>query len=166
MKYLAIDNGIGGGLAFYDTETNELEVMPMPIVKVAKAKGNKNEYDIKAIIEAFRSRPGMRLAVLERAQAFPGQSVQSTFSFARTYGIMEGILATLGIPYMIVAPKSWQAKLFEGIPHKGRLQNKQASVLVAQRLFPNTKFVANEKATRIHDGMTDAALMAVYASRQ
>lgn len=165
MIYLGIDNGIGGGLASYNSETNELEVIPMPIVSVAKAKGNKNEYNLQAIIEWLRKFQGIKVAVLERAQAFPGQSVQSTFSFARTYGIMEGILATLGIPYRIVAPKSWQAKIFEGVPHKGRLQNKQASILVAQRLFPNTKFIASETARKIHDGMTDAALMAMYASQ-
>ena len=59
---------------------------------------------------------------------------------------------------------AWQKKMFEGIAHE-KGQSKQASILVAQRLFPEVRFVSTLKATKIHDGMTDAALMAVYASK-
>lgn len=163
--YMGWDNGIAGGLSFYRPSTGELWVYPMPIITVKKLKGNKNMYDIPRIIELIRFHDGICMAVLERAQAFPGSSVQATFSFARTFGIAEGILSALGIPYMIVSPQSWMAKMFEGISHK-KGESKQASVLVAQRLFPNTKFVPSDKAKKIHDGMTDATLMAVYASKQ
>ena len=158
------DNGIAGGLAFLNSETNELSVYPMPIVTVKTAKGNKNQYNIPEIIRIIKSHPNIKLCVLERAQAFPGSAVQATFSFARTFGIAEGILAALEIPYRIVAPQSWMADMFRGIPHK-KGESKQASILVAQRLFPRTKFIASDKATKIHDGMTDATLMAVYATK-
>ena len=72
---------------------------------------------------------------------------------------MEGMLAALEIPYMVVHSKTWQKKMFEGVAHT---DTKQSSVLVAQRLFPGVKFVGSDKATKLHNGMTDAALMAYY----
>ena len=164
--YMGWDNGIAGGLAFYKPEDleNPLAVYPMPIVTVKKAKGNKNEYNIPEIIRIINSHGPIKLCVLERAQAFPGSAVQATFSFARTFGIAEGILSALGVPYRVIAPQSWMADMFRGIPHK-KGESKQASILVAQRLFPNARFIATDKATKIHDGMTDAALMAVYATK-
>ena len=157
--FLGIDNGIGGALAVYDSEANTLEAFVMPTVKVQKAKGNKNEYNIPAIIEWFKSKPAARMVTLEKAQPFPGQGAVSMFSIGRGFGIMEGILAGMSLPYMVVHPKTWQKKMFEGVAHT---DTKQASILVAQRLFPGVKFIASDKATKLHNGMSDAALMAYY----
>ena len=162
--WAGIDNGIGGALSFYNSDTNELSAYPMPIISVPTKKGNKNQYNLPEIIRILKSHMPIKLCVLERAQAFPGSAVQATFSFARTFGQMEGILSALEIPYRIVAPQSWMADMFRGIPHK-KGESKQASILVAQRLFPKTHFIASNKATKIHDGMTDATLMAVYATK-
>lgn len=166
MIYIGIDGGIAGALAMYNSETNDLETIPMPVVKVASAKGNKNQYDIPRIIEWLKQfQSTAKMIVLEKAQAFPGQGAVSMFSVGRAFGIIEGILATLGTPHAIVHPKTWQKKMYDGISHKGRDQSKQAGILVAQRLFPNHKFIVSDKATKIHDGMTDATMLAVYASK-
>ena len=101
----------------------------------------------------------VKMVILEKAQPFPGQGAVSMFSIGRGYGIMEGILAGLGLPYMVIHPKTWQKKMFEGMPHQ---DTKQASVLTACRLFPGAKFFGSDKSTKLHNGMTDAALMAYY----
>lgn len=164
MIYLGIDNGMNGGLAFWDDSTGALSVMPMPVVKVPSKKGFKSEYNISTIIEILKLSPNIKMAVLEKAQPYPGQGAVSNFTIGRSVGIMEGILSTMGIPYMLVHPKSWQKRMFEGVAHqKGQL--KQTSILVAQRLFPTSRFIAGEKHVKLHDGMSDAALMAVYASK-
>lgn len=163
MIFIGIDNGLAGGLAAYDRDTGELCVTAMPVIGVKTAKGNKNEYDIQAIIRWFDQLPrGPQMVVLEKAQAFPGQGVVSMFSVGRGFGIMEGILASRKWPYTIVSPKTWQKRMFEGVAHS---DTKQASALVAQRLFPDTRFVATERSKKLHDGITDATMMAVYASR-
>lgn len=159
MIYLGIDNGVGGAISCYNSETKELKVFAMPVVSVKKLKGNKNEYNLPAIIELIKSFGPIDMAILEKAQAFPGQGVVSMFNIGRGFGIMEAILATLNIPYQIVFSKTWQKRMFEGIAHT---DTKQASVLVAQRFFPGTKFIASDKATKLHNGMTDSALMAYY----
>lgn len=160
MIYLGIDNGINGALAVYDSDTNEMKAFVMPIIKVQKAKGNKNEYNIPEIVQWFNQfNQQVKMVILEKAQPFPGQGAVSMFSIGRGYGIMEGILAGLGLPYMVIHPKTWQKKMFEGMPHQ---DTKQASVLTACRLFPGAKFFGSDKSTKLHNGMTDAALMAYY----
>ena len=163
MIFIGIDNGLSGGLAAYNRDTGELRITAMPVIGVKTAKGNKNEYDIQAIIRWFDQLPnGPQMVALEKAQAFPGQGVVSMFSIGRGFGIMEGILASRKWPYTIVSPKTWQKRMFEGVAHS---DTKQASALVAQRLFPDTRFVATERSKKLHDGITDATMMAVYASR-
>lgn len=160
MIYIGIDNGISGAITAYNSETLEVISIPMPIVSVQKAKGNKNEYNIPEIIKWFSQfRDVAKIAVLEKAQPFPGQGAVSMFSIGRGLGIMEGILAAMEIPYTIVHPKTWQKKMFEGMPQR---DTKQSSILTACRLFPGAKFYGSDKSTRLHNGMTDSALMAYY----
>ncbi len=159
ITYLGIDNGVSGALAFYKPATLTLISVPMPTVKAKKGKGFKTEYDLPQILAIIRQFPHIRFAVLEKAQAYPRQGSVSNFSIGKGYGLMEGMLASLGIPYQVVHPKTWQKKMFEGMPHD---DTKQASILTAQRLFPGVSFKASDKSTILHNGMTDAALMAHF----
>lgn len=159
MIYLGIDNGIAGALAAYDSDTNTVIPYVMPVIKVKKAKGNKNDYDIPAVVTWFKEQTNVRMVILEKAQAYPGQGSVSMFNIGRGYGIIEGILAGLSLPYMVIHPKTWQKEMFKGMPHS---DTKQASIVTAQRLFPDTKFIASDKATKLHNGMSDASLMAYY----
>lgn len=158
--YIGIDNGLAGGIAAY-FGTGELRVTPMPVVGVKKAKGSKSEYNIPAILQWFDQLPcAPKMVVLEKAHSMPLQGIVSTFSIGRSFGIMEGILAARKFPYMIVAAKTWQAKMFEGIAHT---DTKQSSVLVAQRLFPDTDLRVGPRSNKLHDGLSDAMLMAYYS---
>lgn len=161
--FIGCDNGVQGGLAMYNSETNYLEVVPMPVIKTPTAKGSKNEYDIPAIIQWLNQFGQVtKMVILEKAQSFPGQGVVSQFTIGKNYGIMCGLLAGLGLPHTIVNPRQWQKKMFEGVAHT---DTKQASALVAQRLWPSVSFKATPKSTKIHSGLTDAALLAYYGSK-
>lgn len=153
---IGIDNGIAGGLAFYRPSNNNLFVLPMPIIKGLKGR---NEYDIPAIINILKNYEGVKMTILEKAQPYPGIGATAVFTNGRNYGIMEGILATMKMPYMIVHPKSWQKKMFEGMAYD---DTKKASIATAKRLFPSVNFSAGGRATIDHHGMTDATLMAYY----
>lgn len=162
MVIIGVDNGLSGGLAaYYD---GNIEAIPMPVINVKKAKGNKNEYDIPAIIDWISKWNDIRMVVIERAQAMPLQGVVSQFTIGKNFGMMLGILAGLKIPHQIIAPKAWQGKMFEGVSHE-KGETKQASILVAQRLFPGSRFTGSEKSKKANDGMTDASLMAVFGAR-
>lgn len=163
--FIGIDGGVNGGLAAYDGDSGGLTVTIMPTFRSLRGTTNRQEYDLPAILEWFRKvwfypQKTVGMVVLERAQAFTKQGVVSMFTTGRCFGMMEGMLVTLGLPYVVLAPKTWQKRMFEGLAHD---DTKQASKLVAQRMFPGQDFTRGGKATKLHDGMTDAALMAYYA---
>jgi len=84
----------------------------------------------------------------------PGQGVTSVFSFGRSVGIIEGVLATMLIPVDIVTPQAWQkAAAVRG--------GKDGSRQRACELFPN---YAGLFALKKHDGRADAACMAWFAA--
>ena len=69
---------------------------------------------------------------LEQAQAMPGQGVSSTFSTGRGFGVWEGVLGALDVPYRVVRPSVWVKKALAGVPGEG----KERSVRFALQMFP------------------------------
>ena len=99
----------------------------------------------------------IELVALERVGSMPGQGVKSMFSFGENFGTWQGILAALGIPYVMPRPQEWQKGLVspaDGEP-KGR------SLAVARRLFPDA-----ELDRKKDHGRADALLLAWWARRQ
>lgn len=64
----------------------------------------------------------------------PRMGVTSAFTFGQGYGMLEGFLVALGIPYDLVAPGTWQKAL--GCLSRG---DKNVTKKKAQQLFPGQK---------------------------
>ncbi len=95
---------------------------------------------------------------IEKCQAMPGQGVSSMFRYGMHYGEILGVLGALGIPFVTVPPKKWQARII-GKFNKG--QSKIEAYKKAKQLWPDVDFV--EERCRIpHDGIVDAALIAEF----
>lgn len=47
-------------------------------------------------------------AVLEAVHAMPRQGVSSTFSFGENFGMWQGLLRGLKVPYALITPQKWQ----------------------------------------------------------
>ena len=156
MIILGIDPGLTGALAFYDTEEKTVEVHDMPVVSVVRNGKNKNEVSAALtsdiIAEHLKGMPSV--AFLERVNAMPGQGVTSVFSFGRSSGIIEGILAAYDIETHIVIPQRWQ----KAMEVRG---GKDGSRERAMQLLPASAGKFNLKK---HDGRADAALIALYGS--
>ena len=135
------------------------EYSRFPLVK----SGKKTELDVAGIAEWVESfAPGnldMR-ATVEKVHAMPGQGVTSMFSFGRSLGLIEGVLAALRIPRTYAAPRTWQAVMLKGKPtgkdHKG------SAALAAVELWPELSKTMKVKANW---GIADAALIAEYGRR-
>ncbi len=151
---IGIDGGLNGGICVLDGYTI-VELMVMPTVKMT---ASKNEYDTTTILEVLRRYPDAEV-VLEKAHAMPLLGSVQAFRFGLCYGQMLGILAAEEMRYHIVHSKSWQGKILKDQP-KG--DTKAASAIVARRLFPKQDFTATVRAKKIHDGLTDATLLAYY----
>jgi crossover junction endodeoxyribonuclease RuvC len=154
--FIGIDPGLSGAIAFLDTEKGVLSISDMPTLEVKrnnKAKKEVSPHGLANILTlgACGWKP---TAVLERVGAMPGQGVTSVFSFGRSVGLVEGVLAAYNIPVSIVTPQAWQKAA-------GVRGGKDGSRLRASELFPN---YAELFARKKDDGRADAALMAWYAA--
>lgn len=164
MVIVGIDNGLDGGIVVLkDGKVEERWVMP-----TIGTTGSKRVYDTNEMCDMMhrvRELAGEGLlphVFLENAQAFPGQGVSSTFSTGFGFGLWQGILSALSIPFTVVRPQAWQKVMFEGINHK---DTKQASAVIASRLLPGVDWKASERSRTPHDGLTDAACIALYGSK-
>ena len=81
----------------------------------------------------------------------PGQGVSSMFGFGVSYGILQGVIASLGIPSVLVTPQRW--KKAAGLMGKP----KDYARTLAQRLYP-----AAELSRKKDIGRADAILIARY----
>jgi crossover junction endodeoxyribonuclease RuvC len=152
---LGIDPGLSGAIAFYDTKTGDITVADMPTIEVTRNGKKKNEVSPQLLSdEIAKGHPTM--AFLERVGAMPGQGVTSVFSFGRSMGVVEGILAAFDIPTTIVPPTVWQ----KGVNLRG---GKDGSRERAMQLFPRQ---ASLFARKKDDGRSDASLIAYYGANQ
>ena len=99
---------------------------------------------------------------LEAASARPGQGVSTMFKFGRVYGLAEGGLAVLRIPYELVNPAKWTKTMLAGVEGDGKARN----TVAAKRLFPSLDLRANPKCKVPSAGIVDAILIAEYGRRQ
>lgn len=144
--FLGVDPGASGAVALITADEHLVE--PWPGDPVAAAD----------LVRSWCASHKIRLAALERVSARPGQGVSSTFSFGANYGTWQGILAGLGIPFMMPTPATWQRGLI--VPSDGA-DPKARSLAVARRLFPTVDL--HRKGDH---GKADALLLAMYAQRE
>jgi len=158
MRILGIDPGLNGGLVMLDNSRVTGRLV-MPTLDAPNGKGR--EYDLQFILQAWKSwQPDH--AVIEQAQAMPGQGVTSCYSIGKGFGYLVGMLAALNVPYQTVRPRIWQKLIFTGLRHE---DTKAASALFCQRRWPTVDWRATERCKKVHDGLTDAACLSEYGFR-
>ena len=154
--YVGIDNGLKGGICFIDAAGKVVEKYIMPVVSSDKGK---NEYDLISMVTIFKGKE-IELIALEKAHAYPGQGVTSMFSIGKGFGMWQGIIVALGLPYVVIPPQTWQGHVLAGMD---RTDTKQASILYAQRIAPDQDWKGTARSFKPHDGLTDAFCLARFA---
>jgi crossover junction endodeoxyribonuclease RuvC len=122
----------------------------MPTVTV-RGKARVDAAQVAHIVRAINP----DRACIELVGAMPGQGVSSMFAFGRASGLVEGVIAALGVPLDAVPPATWKASL--RVPRE-----KNAARARASQLLPNA---AHWWPLAKHDGRAEAALLALYGSR-
>jgi crossover junction endodeoxyribonuclease RuvC len=140
---MGIDPGQAGGLALLNQSGAVLWVTKMP----------ETEGDLIDLLrgEQYIVPQDGLIAILERAQSFPGQGVASSFKYGMHFGSLRATLIACRIPFHEVRPAIWQR-------HLGALSHGDKGVTkrIAQQLFPG------EKVTH---AIADALLIAEYGRR-
>jgi len=158
VQLLGIDIGKTGGFVILNSERNAISKFPMPTLA--------GEIDLLALDEYLKRSAGMiNKAFIEKASARPGQGVVSMFTFGRTFGMVEALVVSAGIPYQMVAPVTWTKEIFKGMSNK-KDKKKDRSLLAVKRLFPEENLLATTRSTKPHLGLVDALLIAEYGLRQ
>lgn len=98
------------------------------------------------------------MVCVESVHAMPGQGVSSMFSFGKAAGFIEGILYAYRIPYQLVPPRKWKKEY-------SLSNDKNQSIEVCKRLFPDVNLRPTPRCTKDNDGMAEAMLLAEYARR-
>ena len=127
QNYIAIDPGVGGGIAYIDTD-GSTHALPMP----------STLHDINKELHLLsRCTFGPVTVFLEELPKFAGKmSGSSMATMFRNYGRIEGMLAAYGVRIEYLPPKKWQSvlglgdKKTHGARWKAHLKGR------AQALFP------------------------------
>lgn len=160
MRILGIDPGAGGALALFVTVQDTtswpfLQLYDMPVI-VGKV-GSRNRTQISESLLAGLVRDMKPdIAWIEQVHAMPRQGVTSSFNFGLAFGLCRGVCAALNVPVQLIAPTVWKRHFRLGV-------GKHDSRLLACRLFPEN---AAQFARVRDDGRAEAALLALYGSRQ
>ncbi len=142
MTYIGCDPGKSGAMAIIDGET--VTVIP---------------FDEQAYIDALLDCDILKtVACIEHVHSMPGQGVSSTFNFGVNFGWIQGIFAAYGIPHELIHPQKWKKEF-------SVTSDKNTSIDVCKRLFPNVSLKRTDRCKKDHDGFAEALLMAEYARR-
>lgn len=160
MIICGADPGLDGALAFYDTDSELVEVHDMPVHNLARNGKAKREIDAYGLARIIDGRKGAAITVayVERVGSMPGQGVASCFAFGKSAGIIIGVLAANFIPIVEVPPITWKrgVGLVSGA-------GKDASRALASRIFPR----ASGYFARVKDeGRAESVLIALYGARE
>jgi hypothetical protein len=165
--FIGIDNGISGACAALSPEGNVVYLAPLPVTKVgAMTVLDAAEFQIQLASLCDPYRPHI---LIEPAQLFSA-GIKGIASTWMCWGALRAILEISGYSWEPVNPQRWQREMFvdhvRAVDQKEDKKAKQASILVAGRLFPGTKLVRTEKSRVPDSGLADALLIAEYARRK
>lgn len=163
--YIGIDIGLKGALAVIDPD-GVVTTYPMPVVK--------DQLDLRGLLDIMdltiinQSSKDMSV-VFEKLGVIFGTSKATAFSMGLQLGAMEMLCVSQMVSYTKVPAKQWQKDMFMGVDEiknaKGKRDTKAMALVAVKRLFPNLKLTFGERATKPHDGLVDAVLMAEWARR-
>ena len=146
---IGIDPGVSGALALIDDELVH-RVEDMPVMAKSSGKGNQvNAPMLASVLSDWAEEYGRPEVFLERVGPMPKQGVTAVFSFGKSAGIVEGVVAGLALPLTHIAPQLWKRRA-------GLLRaEKDASRARAVGLYPQAAAVLS----RVKDGGRAEAIL-------
>jgi hypothetical protein len=149
MIILAIDPGITGAVAIYDTTTpHRIVVDDMPILD-----GDVDVHDLLSTVRIFP----VDLAIVEQVSPMPKEGVRSVWRFSAAYTAACVVVKLANIPLMLVTPAKWKKACGLGGGKEGKEQARERAI----DRFP---FYHERFKLKKHHGRAEASLLAVYAS--
>lgn len=174
MIYIGIDNGKDGAIVVLDPSGKITEKFKTPLLKASTKGGKKqgrDEYDITlmgATLLKIRDQASAAndsiFVTIEKAQPLPPKmgGVAANYQRGFSFGLWQGLMSGLRIPYQVVTPQAWQKVMLAGIAAD---DTKQAAAIAASRLWPDENWRKSELAKKADEGFVDAALIGEFGRR-
>lgn len=147
--YIGIDPGMSGAVAILSNDNLWQHLYDFDNQESLHRLQQLSNFDIYDPITI--------LAAIEKVHSMPKQGVSSSFKFGTNFGIWQGQLQALKIPYIFVTPQKWQKVVFDSMTKGDR---KEMSLDLARRLFPWA-----ELHLKKHHGRAEALLIAEWLRR-
>lgn len=147
---LGIDPGITGAIAWLRDGTLD-RVEDMPVAEIKVGKGFRKRL-VPALLADMLDLANISHVFLEEVASRPGEGAVGAFSFGCGFGMVQGVLATLCLPYTLVQPRTWKSAM--RVP-----ADKGSAIARACREFP---VMASNFARVKDDGRAEASLIALY----
>jgi crossover junction endodeoxyribonuclease RuvC len=147
--FAGVDIGLEGAIALLTAEGALIDVVDMPCLAAGAAGRCALNAPLVADILAKTH------ASHEFVGARPGEGPAGAFSFGKSLGTIEGVLATLSIPQTLITPAVWKRTV--GIP-PGKEGAKDRARAEAIRRWPSKAALFARKRD---DGRAESALIAV-----
>jgi Holliday junction resolvasome RuvABC endonuclease subunit len=162
MRIVGIDPGLSGGAFYYDTDmekTNEELCWPnLPEFEGYRFKVQNSVIDINDFYN-WLTAMNPDLIFLEKIFLTGKEGGQSAMTIGSNYGRLAAALEFSGYDWNEVAPKVWQRSL--ALKGGSRAIIKESAKNLAVQRFGIKTFLSG-KERKPHDGLTDAACIALY----
>jgi hypothetical protein len=153
MSYvIAIDPGLTGGMCLYNLTSNKIiEVLNTPTYK----KDKKSYLCSKNILVKLREwKLKTNNVVIEVQTVMKRDGGKSTITTLRNYGFLLGLLESLELDIIEVAPTTWQAVMLKDVIDPGEpikmKPTKRKAMMLTKKFHPK------------NDGQADAICIAMY----
>lgn len=111
-RYLGIDPGLTGAWVLLEADGT---LVASDLVPQRAGKNGKPSVDLATLARVLREMKGVTSAALEAVGARPGEGGTSMFTFGRTVGAWEGLIAANDWVRIDVLPTSW-SRLVSAVP--------------------------------------------------
>lgn len=145
------DPGKTGAFAFFSNDGALLEIHDMPTTEVKVGGKARDRVDALGVKNLIARVPVGSRAFMELVG--PSSSAAGSFTFGRSVGVVEGVLATFCIPVVLVSPQRWKPAM------KVFGNDKSLSRARAAELFPD---FAGQFARVKDDGRAESALIGMW----
>lgn len=152
---VGVDNGLDGGITAISTYTGSVinkTVMP------TKHRNKRREVDTRKVYEWLMELDTPFLFAIEEP-LHHAKSSQAVRSMGISFGKLLGLAESRQWETKCVSVQKWQ-KIMLGFVPKGK--TKEAALWKAESLAPDECWQKSKRASKAHDGMVDAFLIARY----
>ena len=156
---VGIDNGLTGGMcALCPVSGNVVDTAVMPLKKIE----GRREIDAASLVDWLNCLDRLVDKVVVEESPEHAPSAASMRSMSISFGKMIGAFELTGFRVQRVLVRDWQREMLGKKIPQG--MTKPLALAYARRRWPERDWLASARCKLPHDGIIDAALIALYGS--